>query len=430
MQRLKTRLLTLAYFVSFVTASFLFAVVPVRADQLTSRKLEIQSAQPGTAGQNIWHEFTFNVAQATSIGSMEYTYCTTPLGTCTTPTGLDFTTGGITLGTTSTDQTINGSVPTNTYALGTGGNIPTANRVRIQSSAANTISVGQTVKIRFGAIENPTTTTPTSNTFFVRIITYNTTSYGTAIDDGVVASAIVPLLTVSARVQEVLHFCVDNATTAGGLNATTALGTDCSNFVNTYAVAGNSVDLGVADNSTSGAVSPAAGGNSADGVFMVRSNALNGLIVGYRAVQQTGTNYQGALRVVGSTCTATGTGKNDTNDGTNRVSTDRCFNSALTKTALTASLEQFGMTGRFINRTSSTVPTSNLSLSANYDSTSTTGYAWIEDGTFTSVATSVPSTDKVVDDEAIVLGFAAVAALTTPPGQYTAQADFIAVPTY
>ena len=111
-------------------------------------------------------------------------------------------------------------------------------------------------------------------------------------------------------------------------------------------------------------------------------------------------------------------------------STDRCFNAATTKTALTSSVEQFGMTGRFINRTSSTVPTSNLSLTANYDSTSTTGYAWIEDGTFTTVATSVPSTDKVVDDEAIVLGFAAVAALTTPPGQYTAQADFIAVPTY
>jgi len=428
-QRLKTRLLTLAYFISFVSASFLFAV-PVKADQLTSRKLEIQSAQPGSAGQNIWHEFTFNVAQATSIGSMEFTYCTAPLGTCTSPTGLDFVGGGVTLGTTSTDQTINAILPSNTYALGTGANIPTTNRVRIQSSAANTISVAQTVKIRFGAIENPTTTTPTSNTFFVRIVTYNTTSYGTAIDDGAVASAIVPLLTVSARVQEVLHFCVDNATTAGGILAATALGTDCSNYVTSYAVAGNSVDLGVADNNTTGAVSPDTEGNDADGVFMVRSNALNGVIVGYRAVQQTGTNYTGSLRVVGSTCTTTGTGKNDTNDAGNRVSTDRCFNSATTKTALTASLEQFGMTGRFINRTSSTVPTTNLTLTTDYDSTSTVGYAWVQDGTFTSVATSVPSSDKVVDDEAVVLKFAAVASLTTPPGQYTAQSDFIAVPTY
>jgi hypothetical protein len=416
-----------------MAASFLFAVTPAKADQLTSRKLEVQSAQPGSVGQNIWHEFTFSVAQTASIGSMEFQYCTTPLGTCTGPTGLDFTTGGITLGGSTTDQTLNSVLPGNVYTLGTGGNAPTANVVRIDTTSANAITAGQFVKIRFGAIENPTTTAPTSNTFFVRIATYTgdtgTTPYTGAIDNGVVASAIVPLLTVSARVQEVLHFCVDNATTVGGMNATTALGTDCSNFVNTYAVAGTSVDLGVADNSTSGAVSPATGGNSADGIFMIRSNALNGLIVGYRAVQQTGTNFKGSLRVVGSTCTAT-SGGNDTLDGTNRVSSDRCFNAAATKTALASSTEQFGMTGRFINRTSSTVPTTNLSLTTDYDSTSTTGYAWQQDGTFVTVATSVPSTDKVVDDEAIVLGFAAVAALTTPPGQYTAQADFIAVPTF
>ena len=174
------------------------------------------------------------------------------------------------------------------------------------------------------------------------------------------------------------------------------------------------MDIGVVDGTTSGAVSPATGGNSADGVFMIRTNAINGAVVGYRAVQQSGTNHLGALRVVGQACNA------------GSVSTDRCFNAQTTKTALAANTEQFGMTGRFINRTSSTVPTSNLALATDYDSTSTTGYAWQEDGTFTNVATS----SSVIDDEAIVLGFAAVAALTTPPGQYQAQADFIAIPTY
>jgi hypothetical protein len=425
-EKIKTKLLTLAYFVSFMSASFLLASTPVKANQLTARSLQIQSAQPGLTG--VWHEFTFTAAQSTAIGSIDFLYCTQPLGACTAPTGLNA--ASVALGTTSTDQTINAIVPTNTYALGTGGNAPTANEVKIEASAANAVVAAQTVKIRFTNVTNPTTTAPVSNTFFVRITTYNTTSYGTPIDDGVVASAIVPLLSVSAKVQEVLNFCVDNATVGGGMNSSTALGTDCSNFVNAYAVAGTSVDIGIADNSTSGAVSPAAGGNNADGIFMVRSNALNGLIVGYRAVQQVGTNYQGALRVVGSTCTATGAGKNDTTDAVNRVSTDRCFNSATTKTTLTSSVEQFGMTGRFINRTSSTVPTANLSLAADYDSTATTGYAWDQSGNFVSVATSVPSTDKVVDDEAVVLGFAAVAALTTPPGQYTAQADYIAIPTY
>ena len=428
MKHLKTKLLTLAYFLSFMASSLLLVPAPAKADQLTNRSLTLESAQagPGADGQNIFHEFSFNVAQATSIGSMEFQYCTTPLGTCTAPTGMNLSSYGVALGTTSSDQTINSVLPTNTYALGTGGNAPTANDVKIEASSANTISAGQTVMIHFTGIENPTTSTPTSNTFFVRITTYSDTAYTTTIDTGVVAAAVVPLLTVSARVQEVLHFCIDNATTAGGMLDTTALGTDCSNFVNSYAVAGNTVDMGVIDNT--GVETPVSSstntGNDADGIFMVRSNAINGLTVGYKAVQQSGTGYKGSLRVVGATCT-TGAGFNTTGNGS-AVSSDRCFNSATTKTAITAAVEQFGMTGRYINRTSSTVPTSNLTLAANYDSTSTTGYAWVEDGTYTTVATS----SSVVDDEAVVLGFGAVAALTTPPGQYTAQADFIVVATY
>jgi hypothetical protein len=226
-------------------------------------------------------------------------------------------------------------------------------------------------------------------------------------------------------VQEILHFCVDNTTIN---DDTTNIGSDCANLAG--AVAGNSVDIGVADNSTTGAVSPDAEGNNANGVFMVRTNAVGGTVVGYRAVQQSGTNYPGSLRVVGSTCVSEAAGRNDTNDGTNRVSTDQCFNSATTKTALTTSIEQFGMTGRFINRTSSATPTSNLTLATAYDSTATVGYAWDESGAFTNLATSVPSTDKVIDDEAVLLKFAAVAALTTPTGVYQAQADFVAVPTY
>jgi hypothetical protein len=414
-KHLRSKVVAVGAAVALLMSGFLpIFIGSAGAGPLASRSLQIQSAQPGLTG--VWHEFNFNVASGTSIGSMDFLYCTQPLGACTAPTGLNA--ASVALGTTSTDQTINAIVPTNTYALGTGGNAPTANEVKIEASAANAVVAAQTVKIRFTNVTNPTTTAPVSNTFFVRITTYNTTSYGTPIDDGVVASAIVPLLSVSAKVQEVLNFCVDNATVGGGMNSSTALGTDCSNFVNAYAVAGTSVDIGIVDSTTAGAVSPAALGNSADGIFMVRSNAIGGTVIGYRAVQQAGTNHLGALRVAGQVCNA------------GVVATDRCFDSQTTKTALVASTEQFGMTGRFINRTSSTVPTANLSLAADYDSTATTGYAWDETGSFTQVATSVPSTDKVIDDEAVVLGFAAVAALTTPPGQYTAQADYIAIPTY
>jgi hypothetical protein len=185
------------------------------------------------------------------------------------------------------------------------------------------------------------------------------------------------------------------------------------------------VDLGLVDTSTTGTASPDPDGNNLNAMFMVRSNAIGGTVVGYRAVQQSGTNYRGALRIVGSTCAGSAN-----TVGSSGSSTDTCFNSNTTKTVMTTALEEFGITGRYINRSSSTVPTSNLSLTTDYDSTSTLGYAWQQDGTYTPVATSAPSTDKVIDDEAVIIKLGAVAALTTPPGQYTAQADFIAIPTY
>jgi hypothetical protein len=158
---------------------------------------------------------------------------------------------------------------------------------------------------------------------------------------------------------------------------------------------------------------------------MLRTNAVNGSVVGYRAVQQSGTNYVGSLRVVGANCGGAGN-----TVGAANSTTDQCFNSNTTKTALTTSVEQFGMTGRFINRLSSATPTANLALATDYDGTSTVGYAWNQTGTFTTIASSTASTDKVVDDESVILQFAAVAALTTPTGVYQAQGDFVAIPTY
>ncbi len=397
------------------------------AAQLTTRKIELQSSQAGFTAQNIYHETTFNVATATSIGSVELLYCLSPLGACTGPTGLDFTSNGFTLGTTTTDQTINGVIPTNVYSVDATGQ--TANRIRINATSANTITSGQTVKFRFANIENPTVntfgdTSPTNsqpdNVFFVRMNTYNTTSYGSGIDSGVVAAAIEPLLTVSARVQEILNFCVANTTVDDA--GTTNPGADCSAITGTT---GSSIDLGVVDGTTTGSVSPDTDGNSRNGIFMVRTNAVNGTVVGYRAVQQTGTNYLGSLRVVGANC-----GGAANTVGAASSSTDQCFNSNVAKTALSASVEQFGMTGRYINRLSSSTPTTNLALAANYDSTSTVGFAWTQTGAFTTIADSTASTDKVIDDEAVVLQFGAVSSLTTPTGQYQAQGDFIAVPTY
>jgi hypothetical protein len=56
----------------------------------------------------------------------------------------------------------------------------------------------------------------------------------------------------------------------------------------------------------------------------------------------------------------------------------------------------------------------------------TNGFAWVETGTATQIASST----SAVDDEALILKFAATPSITTPFGSYTAQSDYIAVPTY
>jgi hypothetical protein len=224
------------------------AMLPVNrvgAANFSVRKVELQSSQAGFTNQNIYHEFTFQTVSGTAIGSIELEYCNTPLGTCVGPTGLDFTTNGRTLGTTTTDQAYGAtSTPstafTNTFSVDTTGGDTTANRLRLEASATNAVAATEYVKIRIGGIENPTVSTfgdtspansQPDNVFFVRIKTYGTTSYGTLIDDGVVASAIEPLITVSARVQEILHFCVANTSVNDA--ATTNPGADCSAITGT-----------------------------------------------------------------------------------------------------------------------------------------------------------------------------------------------------
>ena len=252
-------LISLAVVALLVVATF--PTNRVGAAGLSERKLTLQSSQPGFVAQNIYHEFQFRTTGGTTIGSVRLQYCLTPLGACTAPTGLDFTTNGVALGTTSTDQARGAtSTPvtsfTNNFTIDTTGtagtNATSANELFLETTSANTITALDYIKFRFVNIENPTVSTfgdtspansQPDNVFFVRISTYATTSYGTAVDDGVVATAIEPLLTVSARVQEILNFCVANTSVDDA--ATTNPGADCSAITGTT---GSTVELGVADN--------------------------------------------------------------------------------------------------------------------------------------------------------------------------------------
>jgi hypothetical protein len=259
----------------------------------------------------------------------------------------------------------------------------------------------------------------------------------TLLHDGVFAQSTSQTLTVNARVQERLDFCVGATSVNDGTTTPTPTLGDCQD------ISGTTVDIGNVENGFTN-VSPVAtvnGGSNTNGIAMVRTNAINGVVVDYKAVQDG--QPSGKLKIASSTCID------------NVVTTDPCFNSqGTTAGTFTAGTEKFGMVVAGVNCVSTAAYTCafgsgtyNLVRDVEYDgaaapnntyvpetdqdAASTVGeYAWDDSGTADRIASSTGSAVKVVDDEALILKFAATAGVTTPTGAYTVQADFIATTTF
>ncbi len=400
------------------------------AGQLTERSLSISSGIPGKT--NVQYTFTFKVSSASDIEGIKLQACTTAVGSCTAPTGLSFSSR--TYGTQSSWQ---GGTSFAVDTTGANDCTPSASIICANRTDATAQTSGTSRSIRFDGITNPNTA---NSTFFVRISLYNANNYPTGagfVDYGVTASAVVQTLTVSAQVAEVLSFCV-GATAVN--DATTSVASDCS------ALTGTAVNLGVLDSARVN-VSPVTstnGGDDNNGVAMVRTNASNGVVVNYDAIQaSSGSNHLGTLRITGASCNV------------GNVSTDGCINAqGTTQGTFSSGTEKFGMTVAAINCGSNTGSNytctfssnnTNLQRAANYDgdgttggtnftdtdtvSSTTSGYAWDESGALQPIASST-NPNGFVEDEALILKFAATIALVAPFGSYSVQADFVAVPTY
>lgn len=397
------------------------------AAQITSRSLTISSGIPSDTG--VTYTFTFTIPSTSAVQGLKFKACTTATGTysggsCTAPTTLDFSSAVF-------DSQSGWQGATNFAVDGTGANdcTPAANVLCANRTDA-TAQTATSRTIAFNTITNPSTA---NTAFFVGISTYSTSNYtASATDTGTTASAVVQTLTINAAVAEILNFCVGSTTVD---DATTSVASDCTG------VSGTSVNMGTLDSSNTN-VTPVNtnGGDNKNGVAMLRTNAVNGATISYDAIQQSGSNHLGTLRISGATCNA------------GSVSTDQCIDAqGATQAVFNASTdtsEKFGITIAGVNCGSTTSYTCtfssgtyNLVRDAAYDGNGANtfvsdagsvsgatngGYAWVEDGTVTEIASS----STVVDDEALILKFAAHPMITTPFGSYTAQSDFIAVPTY
>ena len=234
------------------------------AEQITQRSLRISSSANGslTAGQNATYTFTFTVSGVpnTSIQSMDFQFCQTPLpGTdCNLPTGMDVT--GTTLGTpvglTGWSLGTSGNAPTNSWSNGTSGS---GGRVRITRSNAVAVSSPVAATVIFNGVDNPTTD---NEEFFVRLVTYTDTAWTTVRDNGTVANSTAQQIDITAKVQETLNFSV-------GTTATTA-GATCA------ALTGSDLALGDGDGVLSFQQA-----YDAHSYFRVSTNANNGTIIYY-----------------------------------------------------------------------------------------------------------------------------------------------------
>lgn len=403
-----------------VAASVVPLLLSQNADaaQVTLRKITLSSS---VAGASTTHAVSFRPAGTTNILGIVIDYCTSPLvGTaCTQPTGLVTQADAATINVTHNSQT---DVPFTIHA-----NSDQTGRVII-THATGLTSVVTTDEVEFSlTVTNPTAVcgggAADECTFYARLLTYDSVAGaaayapatpGTHSDDGGVAMSTANQLTISARVQEVLHFCV--GTTDGG--------TDCAGM------SGTSVDLGVVDSSAIN-ISPVAtgsGGNNVNGLALVRTNANSGVTIGYFAVQDTSS---GKLKVAGASCSGVST-------------TDQCFNSAISggfSIDVVAGTEAYGMTISSVDTTNSATPTANLTRNAAYDGdavenaegctasdagTDEDCWLWDDSGSYDQIASS----STVVDDEMLVLRFAATAAATTPTGSYAVTSTFIATATF
>jgi hypothetical protein len=415
--------------------------------QITDRSLTLSSAVPSASG--VTYTFKFTPLATGQVQGLKFIACTTaigtyPGGTCTAPTGMTAGGDGFSSAAFASQSGWDGATNFATDLTGANDCTASANVLCAKRTDATPESTVISRTIAFNSIKNPSVA---NTAFYVGIYTYTTNNWvAPEVDFGATASAVVQTLSTSAAVAEVLQFCVGSTTVD---DTATLIASDCSG------VSGTSLNIGTLDTSTIN-ISPYAtnGGDNKNGVAMMRTNALNGSTISYDAIQQSGTNHLGTLRIGGATCSASsgpGTGSPPAASG---PYTDPCIDAAgATQNSFTAGTEEFGMTVAGVNYGSTTsysctygdttalIPVSagnscSLHPSTNYlgngtsgsteDYGTANGFAWVDDGT----ATQIASSSTAIDDEALILKFAATPSITTPFGTYVAQSDYIAVPTY
>lgn len=394
---------------SLAVAALLFSasLVPLLSRQsvsayglVTSREIKMSSSAAGATDAT--YDVSFATATAASLGGMVIDFCAnSPIvgDTCTAPTGFNTNDAALVLANQSgvTDWAVDVADST-------------ANQLTFTRTAA-AVAAGVTISLDLGGagasdgITNPTTA---NQTFYARILTFTTAAGAQAytstapgaepplVDAGGIALSTASQITVTAKVQERLTFCVY---------------TSAANYADCSAVSGSAVTLG----DTNGVLSDAGPFVDKNAKYNVSTNASSNVTI--RAKGATLTSGSFTISQIGATAAASAAGTEqfgictyrDTGGGSAGLTPAGPYDdgncSATTQTAGTATPGGAG-TALFAYDTS----TAGDNLTTTFGDT---------------IATKTPGAQSTG-----VLVFIGNISTTTEPGIYTATLTFIATGNY
>ncbi len=362
--------------VATILSTFLYSGTAV-AGQVTSRFIKLSSSAASATDVTYQHSFVANTTH--TIRGIVVQYCSnSPLvnTTCTAPSGFDTNESSLAIAnqTGISGFTVDAATNTNTLVLiNAGGSAVTGGSTTVAFDAG-----------AGGASDGYVNPSATNTTYYARIVTYTSTAGATGYtstnvdagathtDDGGVAISTANTITITAKVQETLTFCVYTGANCAAGGSAVVLGDANGVLANTALV--------YTDNSSK---------------FDLATNASAGAVV----------------RMKGDTLKTPG--------GTFSIDP---YGNACTADSVASNVEQFG-----VRVTSSGAP---LAAIAPYNC-SAGNHGFDVTNTNTTYGQTIANTGGgALDVQTGTMEFAAKSALTTEAGVYTTTLIFIATATY
>ena len=415
LQRIAYTMAALAVFIGVLYPAFKPKLAA--AAQLTTRSITMSdSGQSGGtittgvgSGTNVIYKFAFTTSSAAQ--SLVIDFCsTTPLigDTCTAPVGMNVSAAVLT--------GITGNITTAGWTV-----TATASQIKLAKGATGTAATSGIQSFTLSGLTNPASilyggAPKPVGTFYGRMYTYadstfgststayvSPTSLGNYMDYGGIALATNQIITITAKVQEQLTFCV-----SGAAQATWTTTNDCSDTqaaVTPALTLGHGTPTAILDNSAT---------DTGTVYSQLSTNALYGAAV---AIRNSNTTCGGLSADGGATC----------NIPANNAG-------AATPSAITAGTAAFGL--YVTNGVAGTGGIGTDLADTNYNDGTPTHYGMDTETTVDAGSVTGTYGDRVAYSTAPCYRinnnytFAATASLTTPAGIYTANMDLIATGTF